>query len=34
MTTAEDGDLNHANGAVVAEFQANAGRLGGYFAER
>ena len=34
MTTAEpDRDPNHANRAVMAEFRANAGRVGGYFAD-
>jgi deazaflavin-dependent oxidoreductase (nitroreductase family) len=34
LTTAEpDRDPNHANRAVMAEFRANAGRVGGYFAD-
>ena len=32
-TTAPDRDPNHDNRAVIAEFRANAGRVGGYFAD-
>jgi deazaflavin-dependent oxidoreductase (nitroreductase family) len=31
-TTGPDRDPNHANHVVIAEFRANAGRVGGYFA--